>query len=137
VSGRAAGDNDCVRPWSERPAVRAAGAVGVFAYAWWATGRSPFTTAATLAVVGGGLAAMAVGQARRPQNESRPARAGAVHWVVILVALALWQLSAYVQQPRSEHPTLSSLSNAALENHTGRALAFTAWLAAAARLTRR
>ena len=130
-------DNEAVRPWSERRAVRAASAAGVFAYAWWATGRSPFTTTATLAVVGAGLAAMAVGLARQPQIESRPARAGAVRWVVSLVALALWQLSAYVQQPRSEHPTLSSLSNAALENHTGRALAFTAWLVAGARLARR
>ena len=126
-----------MRQWSERPAVHAAGATGIFIYAWWATGRSPFTTTATLAVVGAGLAAMAVGQARRPQNESRPARAGALRWVVVLVALAVWQLLAYVQQPRSEHPTLSSLSNAALEHHTTRALAFTAWLVAGARLARR
>jgi len=130
-------DNESVRPWSERPAVRAAGAVGVLAYAWWATGRSPFTTTATLAVVGAGLAAMAVGRALRPPNESRPARAGAARWVLILVALAVWQLSAYVQQPRSEHPTLSSLSNAALDSRPGRALAFTAWLVAGARFARR
>lgn len=130
-------DNERVRPWSELPGVRAAGAIGVLAYAWWATGRSPFTTTATLAVVGAGLAAMAVGRARRPQNESHPASAGAMRWVVIVVALAVWQLSAYVQQPRSEHPTLSSLANAALEDHPGRALAFTAWLVAGARLARR
>lgn len=128
---------NAVRSWSERPAVRAAGAAGVFAYAWWAIGRSPFTTTATLAVAGAGLAAMAIGQARRPQNEARPARAGAVRWVVVLVALAVWQLLAYVQHPRSEHPTLSSLANAALESHTARALAFAAWLVAASRLARR
>lgn len=80
---------------------------------------------------------MAVGHTRRPQNESRPTRAGAVRWVVLLLALAVWQLFAYVQQPRSEHPTLSSLINAALENHTGRALAFTAWLVAGSRFARR
>ena len=102
-----------VRPWSERPAAHAAGAAGVFAYAWWATRRSPFATTATLAVVGAGLVAVSVGQARPPQNESRPARAGAVRWVVVLVALAGWHLLAYVQQPRSEHPTLSSLTNSA------------------------
>jgi hypothetical protein len=128
---------NAVRPWSERPAVHAAGAAGVFAYAWWATGRSPFTTTATLAVIGAGLAAMAVGQARRPQNESHPPLAGAVRWVVVLVALSAWQLLAYVQQPRSEHPTLSSLTNAALESHIGRALAFTAWLTAGPGLARR
>lgn len=117
-----------VRAWRERWATQAAGAAVVFAYAWWATGRSPFTTTATLAVVGAGIVAIGVGHARRPENPSRPAHAGAVRWVVILVALAGWQLQAYLQQPRSEHPTLSSLTNAALESHTGRALAFTAWL---------
>lgn len=128
---------NAVRPWSERPPAHAAGAAGVFGYAWWATGRTPFTTTATLAVVGAGLAAVAVGQARPPQRQSRPARAGAARWVVIMVALAGWQLLAYVQQPRSEHPTLSSLTNAALESHTARALAFTAWLAAGSRFARR
>lgn len=137
MSGRVARDNERMRPWTERPAVHAAGAAGIFAYAWWATGRRPFTTTATLAVVGAGLAAMAVGQARRPQSESRLTRAGAVGWVVVLIALAVWQLLAYVQQPRSEHPTLSSLSNAALESHTVRALAFTAWLVAASWFARR
>ncbi len=130
-------DNEAVRPCSERPAVHAVGAVGVLAYAWWAVGRSPFTLTATLAVVGAGVAAMVVGQVRRPRNESRPDRAGAVRWVVVLVALAGWQLLAYLQQPRSEHPTLSSLANAALESHAARALAFTAWLVAASRLARR
>jgi hypothetical protein len=128
---------NAVRPWSERPAVRAAGAAGVLAYAWWATGQSPFTSTATLAVVGAGLAGMTVGHAQRPQSESCPARAGAVRWVMVFVALAVWQLFAYVQQPRSEHPTLSSLTNAALENHTGRTLAFTAWLVAGSRFARR
>ena len=117
--------------------VHAAGAAGVFAYAWWATGTSAFTTTATLAVVGAGLAAMAVGGVRKLRTESRPAGAGAVRWVVLLLALAAWQLFAYAQQPRSEHPTLSSLTNAALESHTGRALAFTAWLVAASRFARR
>lgn len=117
-----------VRAWTERWTARAAGAAVVFAYAWWATGRSPFTTTATLTVVGAGLVAIGIGHALRPENRPRPARSGAGRWVVILVALAGWQLQAYLQQPRSEHPTLSSLTNAALDSHTGRALAFTAWV---------
>jgi len=117
--------------------VRAAGTAGVFAYAWWATARPPFTTTATLAVVGAGLTAMVVGHARRPQPEPLPGRAGVVRWMVLLAALAGWQLLAYVQQPRSEHPTLSSLTNAALDGHAVRALAFTAWLGAGAWLARR
>ena len=117
--------------------MHAAGAAGVFAYAWWVTGQRPFTATATLAVVGSGLATMAIGQTRRPQNDARPALAGAIGWLVLLVALAGWQLLAYVQEPRSEHPTLSSLTNAVLDTHTGRALAFAAWLVAGFRLARR
>jgi hypothetical protein len=117
--------------------VHAAGTAGVFAYAWWATGRRPFTATATLAVVGAGLATMAIGQARRPRNDARPALADAVGWLVLLVALAGWQLLAYVQEPRAEHPTLSSLTNAALDTHTGRALAFAAWLVGGFQLARR
>jgi hypothetical protein len=116
---------------------QAAGTAGVFAYAWWATGRRPFTATATLAVVGAGLATMAIGQAGRSQRRARPTLAGASGWLVILVALAGWQLLAYVQEPRTEHPTLSSLVNTALDTHTGRALAFVAWLVVAYRLARR
>ena len=123
--------------WSGRLAVHAAGTAGVLTYAWWATGRSPFTATATLGVVAAGLAAMALGQAQRPKDDARPALAGALGWMVLLVALAGWQLLAYVQEPRSEHPTLSSLTNAALDTHTGRALAFAAWLVGGFRLARR
>jgi hypothetical protein len=126
-----------MRPWSGRLAVRAAGTAGVFVYAWWATGRRPFTAAATLAVVGAGVATMAIGQARRSPNDARPTLAGVIGWLVLLVALAGWQLLAYVQEPRSEHPTLSSLTNAALDTHTGRALGFGAWLVGGSWLARR
>ena len=63
--------------------------------------------------------------------------AGAIGWFVLLVGLAGWETLAYVQEPRSEHPTLSSLTNAALDTHTGRALAFAAWLVGGSRLARR
>ena len=117
--------------------MHAAGTAGVFAYSWWATGRRPFTATATLAVVGAGLATMAIGHARRSRNDARPALAGVIGWLVLLVALAGWQLLAFVQEPRSEHPTLSSLTNAALDTHTDRALAFAAWLIGGSWLARR
>lgn len=122
---------------SGRLTVWAAATAGVLAYAWWATGRRPFTTTATLTVVGAGLAAMAFGQAGRRPNDARQALSGVVGWLVLLVALAGWQLLAYVQEPRSEHPTLSSLTNTALDTRIGRALAFAAWLVAGSRLARR
>ena len=126
-----------MRRWSGRLAEYTAGTVGVFVYGWWATGRRPFSATATVAVVGAGVAAMAVGQARRPRHDARPSLAGAVGWLLLLAALAGWQLLAYVQAPRSEHPTLSSLTNAALDTHPGRALAFVAWLVGGWRMARR
>lgn len=117
--------------------VLVAGTTVALAYAWWATDREPFTTGATVAVVGAGLGAMAIGHAMRRRVAVRPRFSGAIGWLVLLAVLALWQLLAYVQEPRSEHPTLSSLTNDALDTHAGRTVAFVAWLGAAFALARR
>lgn len=119
---------------------RGAACSAAAAYAWWATGLRPFSGPLTAAVVGAGIAAMAAGAAfgRRPRRRPAeiPGRRAAV-WAGLFAALAAWELAAYVQQPRSEHPTLSSLADAVLDPHPVRAAAFLAWLAAAAVLARR
>ncbi len=113
-------------------------AVVVLAYGWWATALPPFTVTSTVAVVGAGAAAMAVGSRyRRPAGEARLRAADVATTVVLLVALTAWQLAAYLQHPRSQHPTLSSLTNVALDPHPVRALAFGVWLLVAALLARR
>lgn len=110
----------------------------VLAYGWWATALPPFALASTVAVVGAGVAAMVVGSRyRRPPAEARPRVADVAIMVVLLGALAAWQLAAYLQHPRNQHPTLSSLTNMALDAHPVRALAFTVWLLGAALLARR
>ena len=109
----------------------------LLASAWWATGLPPFSGAATLAVVGAGALMMVVGTARPPERATRAQRAVpamTVSWVVLALALGAWQLQAYLRHPRADHPTLSSLTNAVLDTHTGRTVAFAAWLAAAYRL---
>jgi glucose-6-phosphate dehydrogenase assembly protein OpcA len=106
-------------------------------YGWWATSRPPFAATTTVAVVGAGVVSMAVGaRDRRPALPPLSVRDVAL-WSVLLGALAAWQLAAYLQQPRSQHPTLSSLANTMLDTHPARTLAFVAWLAGAARLARR
>ena len=113
-------------------------AVAVVAYAWWATGLSTFTLASTLAVVSAGVGAMAIGHragGRRTRVHLR--RADIVAWGVLFGALSGWELAAFVQHPRPEHPTLSSLVDALLDTHPARALAFLVWLAGAAGLARR
>jgi hypothetical protein len=109
----------------------------LLAYGWWATSLPPFAVTTMAAVVGAGVVAMAVGaRDRRPAVLPLRVRDVAL-WSVLLGAFAAWQLAAYLQQPRSQHPTLSSLANTMLDTHPARTLAFVAWLAGAARLARR
>lgn len=111
------------------------------AYGAWAVSLPAFSGAATAAVLAGGAAAVLWGAIRR----RRPARTagGAVErravwpWAALVAILAIWQLAAYVQNPRIDHPTLSSLTNALLDSHPARTLAFVAWTAMAAELARR
>jgi hypothetical protein len=109
-------------------------------YGWWVTSLHAFTVAATIAVVGSGVIAIAWGLAtwRRcgrafgsaPPIETR----GMIGWLLIAAAVAAWQLAAYLQQPRADHPTMSSLTNALLDAHGVRALAFAVWLLLVTRL---
>lgn len=115
---------------------------GLAAYAWFAAGLAPFTAPALAAVVGGGLAAMVYGMRRLPPRAGRPGpgtgtAAGLVAWVVLVVALAAWEVAAWAQHPRVDHPTLSSLANDALGPRPVRAAALAGWLVASARLARR
>ncbi len=107
-------------------------------YAWWATGLSTFTLPSTLAVVGAGVAAMAFGlRAGGRHTRVHLRRPDMVAWGVLFIVLSAWELTAFVQAPRAEHPTLSSLADAVLDTHPARVLAFLVWLAGAAGLARR
>ncbi len=115
------------------------------AFAWWATGLRPFTDPPLVTVPLSGLAAMALGARWLPPRTPPPpclpiqgaARRPLLLWGVLAISLAAWQLAAFLQQPREEHPTLSSLANALFENRPARAIAFLLWLAGAAALARR
>lgn len=120
---------------------RTLGLVVVVAYAWWATSLRPFTSAVLAATLVGGLAAIAVG-ARLSRRTTAGGvvpgeRPGAVVWWMLLAALGAWELAAYLQLPRADHPTLSSLANALLDNHGIRALAMVVWLALGTRIRSR
>lgn len=116
---------------------RGAVAAAVATYCWWATGLRPFSWLALLAVVGPGVAAGAWGSRLPPILRS--VSLSPVHTAVLallLAAVAGWELAAYLQQPRSDHPTLSVLVNRALDPHPVRALALLLWLVCAATLAR-
>ena len=109
----------------------------VVAYAWWTAGLRPFTWPALAAVGAAGMGAIAVGRRRRPRSRSSAGARGGVVWAVLAVLVAAWELAAYVQHPRAEHPTLSALAGEVLDWRPARALAFCAWLAIGTGLARR
>jgi hypothetical protein len=125
------------RPFAAAPARWLATCALVGVYGWWAVGLPPFSATATLAVVLAGLAAAALGMCRRrPVTPRRPVTSAAP-WAVLAAVAAVWQLAAYLQHPRDDHPTLSSLTNAALGSQVARTAAFVAWLLTAWALARR
>jgi fucose 4-O-acetylase-like acetyltransferase len=125
------------RPFAAAPARWLAACALVGVYGWWAVGLPSFSATATLAVVLAGLAAVALGMCRRrPVTPRRPVTTAAP-WAVLAAVAAVWQLAAYLQHPRDDHPTLSSLTNAALGSQVARTAAFVAWLLTAWALARR
>jgi hypothetical protein len=110
-------------------------------YAWWATSFRPFTSATLTATFLGGLGALAVGSVLEPVPLGRPGvperNRGRAAWLVLFLAAAGWELAAFLQHPRSEHPTLSFLANQVLGDHPIRTLAMAVWLAIGVRIARR
>lgn len=108
-------------------------------YGWWAVSLPGFSRRATVAVLGAGAVAMLVGVASGRQRgpEDLTVGAGAGWWLVLAAVAGAWQLSAYLQEPRHEHPTLSSLANAVLDGQPARAGGFVLWIVAAILLARR
>ena len=115
----------------------ASGAVVVAGYAWWAVALPPFSASATAAVLVAGGAAVLVGASRPRREWPAVDRRRTVPWVLLGTLGALWQLAAYLQHPRDDHPTVSSLMNALLDSRPARAAALLLWLAVTVALSRR
>ena len=112
------------------------GAAG--AYAWWTAGLGPFTWPALVAVGVAGVATIVHGTRRRRPFEPRAYDAhDALIWGIVCALLVGWELAAYLQQPRADHPTLSALTDRLIDWRPARALAFLAWIALGADLSRR
>lgn len=123
-----------------RAAAGVAGGLAALAYGWWVVSLPPFSASATAAVVLSGIVAGMLGRLAGRQTgpagvPRHPREAGA--WAALAVVAAAWELAAYLQHPRADHPTLSSLGNAALDSHPARTAAFVLWLLGAAMLGRR
>lgn len=118
------------------------------AYAAWASGTVPFTSAAYAAVAAPGalfLAALAL-QRRWPSSgpwrrlrAGRPAReGGATGWLLVIALLVGVELASYFHGgPRSAYPTLSSAIGALARWRSARAALWSIWLALGWFLARR
>ncbi len=114
----------------------AGGAAGL--YAWWAVGFRPFTWPALMAVVVAGVGTIVLGTRRRRPPERRALNTnGVLIWGIVCALLVGWELAAYFQHPRAAHPTVSSLVDPVIDWRPARALAFLAWIALGADLSRR
>jgi hypothetical protein len=111
--------------------------VGVLSYAWWATGFRPFSRGALLATAGAGLVTIALGTRRRLSPPPPRGGVGVSLWGLLAGTLATWELASFIQHPRAQHPTLSSVANRALADHPARALGFVIWLGVGVYLSRR
>lgn len=107
------------------------------AYAWVTTGLRPFTLPALAATLSGGLVVILVGGRLAAPAASREPVRGAWVWLALGGAVAVWELQAFLQHPRSAHPTISSLTNNLMQHHVSRAGAMLVWLAVGAWLARR
>jgi hypothetical protein len=110
----------------------------VLGYAWAGGGLRSFTWPAMVSTSLGGLAVFVLAW-RRPRSPAtvRPSREGLVAWTAWLTAATGWELWALSGQPRSTHPTISSLINILIETQPGRAVALLAWLVLGWSLARR
>ncbi len=122
---------------TDRQRRRVAALVMIAGYAWWVAGLEHFTLAALVAVLLPGVAILAPSWWRRPRRSPPPPTDGRVApWLVLAAALSAWELLAFSLSPRSTHPTLSSLADAALRPRLCEAVAFVAWLGLGRKLAR-
>jgi hypothetical protein len=101
-------------------------------------GLASFTWPATVAVAAVGVAFVVVGIRRPcPAGPGSGAPPSALPWAVLFAVLAGWELAAYLQHPRADHPTLSALADQLFDWRPARALGFLAWMAVGADIVRR
>ncbi len=104
------------------------------AYCWLATDLRPFTIPIDVAVAVPSVLVAALVWGRPASTASTTADrkatrwGGAAPWAVLFGLLVVFELAAYVSSPRRDHPTLSSMADALMNTHPGRAAVFALWL---------
>jgi hypothetical protein len=104
------------------------------AYCWFAADLRPFTIPIGVAVAVPAVGVAALTWRRFGTRNSTAAdtkasrRADAAPWFVLFGLLTVFEMAAYLSSPRRDHPTLSSMADALMNTHPGRAALFALWL---------
>ncbi len=116
-----------------RLAVVLVGAI-IGAYSWFSADLRPFSIPidAAVAIPSVIVASLAWSQpgsrSARVADEKAPRRVDAAPWAVLFGLLTAFEVVAYLSSPRRDHPTLSSMADALMNTHPGRAAVFVLWL---------
>jgi hypothetical protein len=103
-------------------------------YCWFAADLRPFTIPIGVAVAVAAVIMAALAWGRPAYRGSKTAGtralrwADAAPWLVIFGLLTVFEVAAYLSSPRRDHPTLSSMADALMNTHPGRAAVFALWL---------
>ncbi|MGQ0803557.1 MAG: hypothetical protein ACT4PI_06825 [Actinomycetota bacterium] len=117
---------------------RIAGVVVLVAYAALVASVRSFTWPALVLTAIAGIAVLGFAARSQPDpRRPRPRRRGLVLWAILAVAVAAWELLAFVQSPRGDHPTISSILDAGDAHRPLRAALFLGWIALGRELARR
>jgi hypothetical protein len=122
-------------PLSGRLRLAAAGALALYSVVagQWETDTWPMRVAMIIP----GLLFAVIVAVRTPVEEGSVPRVGRgwIPWAAIAVAIALWELTSFVQQPNPiddsyQHPTISAIVEPWLESWVGRSVFLMLWVAA-------
>jgi len=116
---------------------RIAGTGVLVAFAVLVASVRSFTWPALVLTAVAGMAVLVMA-ARGPEpGRAAPPRRGLAHWGVLAGAVVAWELLVFVQSPRDEHPTISSMLDGADAHPPLRAALFVGWILLGRELARR
>jgi hypothetical protein len=113
---------------------------GLAVYSWVAASAAPFSRAALLFVLLPGAVLAAIAIWRPPARIRPPDRldvAGFSYWAICVAALFEWEASAFKDNARTWHPSLTDLINPLITPHPLKSAAILLWLLAGWALVRR
>ncbi len=116
------------------------GFVAVASYAWFAAFARPFSGAALISVLIPGAVIGALAYVWPPERIPPPDKVdltGMSFWVIAIAALFEWEASAFRDNTRTWHPSLTDLINPLLSSHDVKSAAIVVWVMAGWGLVRR